>query len=179
MFFSSIYWNFLKQNTISTFFEALNRYNHQNSQDIPPPPSFPLVISKVVLGLATATTHFQQNALFPTFCIFSLISPFSHSAVDETVEIFSQKAGKHFKTSCRFSFYLFTSLQIDNTSVFQYSSFFPFACMERILQLISVKNITFKSSYNWFNIDILRLLQPPTAIFSHVLSHLNYFIYIK
>ena len=135
MFFSSIYWNFLKQNTISTFFEALNRYNHQNSQDIPPPPSFPLVISKVVLGLATATTHFQQNALFPTFCIFSLISPFSHSAVDEIVEIFSQKAGKHFKTSCRFSFYLFTSLQIDNTSVFQYSSimvmwlFFPKPCI--------------------------------------------------
>ena len=86
-------------------------------------PSFtPNVISKALLGLAMATTHFQQNALFPTFCIFSLISPFSHSAVDGIVEIFSQKAGKHFKTSCRFSFYLFTSLQTENISVFKYSS---------------------------------------------------------
>ena len=43
--------------------------------------------------------------------------------------------------------------------------------MKRILHLVSVKNITFKSYYNWFKIDILRLLRPLTAIFSH--SHLN------
>ena len=35
-------------------------------------------------------------------------------------------------------------------------------------------NVTFKSSYNWFKIDVLRLLRPPTAIFRHVHSHLNY-----
>ena len=51
--------------------------------------------------------------------------------------------------------------------------------MKRNLNLVSVKNITFKSSYNRFKIDILRLLRPPTAIFSHVHSHLNYYIYIK
>ena len=49
--------------------------------------------------------------------------------------------------------------------------------MKLILHLVSVKNVTFKSSYNWFKIDILRLLRPPTAIFSHVHSHLNYFMY--
>ena len=32
-----------------------------------------------------------------------------------------------------------------------------------ILHLVSIKNITFKSSYNWFKIDILRLPRPPTA----------------
>ena len=37
--------------------------------------------------------------------------------------------------------------------------------------MASVKNIYSKSSYNWCKIDILRLLRPPTAIFSH--SHLN------
>ena len=37
--------------------------------------------------------------------------------------------------------------------------------MKRILYLVSVKNITFKSSYNWFKIDILGLLRPLTAIF--------------
>ena len=35
--------------------------------------------------------------------------------------------------------------------------------MKQILHLISVKNITFKSSYNWFKIGILGLLWPPTA----------------
>lgn len=38
--------------------------------------------------------------------------------------------------------------------------------------LLSVKNIIFKSSC-WSKIDIFRLLQPPTTIFSHVHSHLN------
>ena len=50
--------------------------------------------------------------------------------------------------------------------------FFPFQLnltyMKRILHSFSVKNINFKSSYNWFKIDILRLLWPPTAIFSHI-----------
>ena len=50
--------------------------------------------------------------------------------------------------------------------------------IKRILHLVSVKNITFKSSYNWFKIDIRRLLRPLTAIFSHVHNHLNYYIYI-
>ena len=46
-----------------------------------------------------------------------------------------------------------------------------------ILHLVSVKKITFKSFYNWFNIDILRLLRPPTAIFSHVqvTSNITYY----
>ena len=35
--------------------------------------------------------------------------------------------------------------------------------MKHILHLASVKNITFKSSYNWFKIDILRLVRPGTA----------------
>ena len=30
------------------------------------------------------------------------------------------------------------------------------------------KNITFKSSYDWFKIDVLRLIRPLTAIFSPV-----------
>ena len=37
--------------------------------------------------------------------------------------------------------------------------------MKRILHLVTVKNIIFKSSYNWFKIDILGLLRPLTAIF--------------
>ena len=40
------------------------------------------------------------------------------------------------------------------------------------------KNITLKSSYNWFKIDIRWLLRPLTAIFSDVYSHLNYYIYV-
>ena len=50
--------------------------------------------------------------------------------------------------------------------------------MKRILHLVSVKNITFKSSYNWFKIDILRPVWPLTAIFSPVKGHLNYYYYI-
>ena len=51
--------------------------------------------------------------------------------------------------------------------------------MKLILHLFPVKTIIFKSSYNWFKIDILRLLWPsirlPTSsIFSHIQSHLNY-----
>ena len=49
--------------------------------------------------------------------------------------------------------------------------------MKLILHLASVKNLTFKSSYNWFKIDFCWLLRPPTAIFSHVHSHLNYYIH--
>ena len=41
------------------------------------------------------------------------------------------------------------------------------------IHLASVKKITFQSSYNWFKIDILRQLRPPTAIFSHIHSPLN------
>ena len=44
--------------------------------------------------------------------------------------------------------------------------------------MVSLKNITFKSSYNWFPIDILRLVRPLIAIFSPVQDHLNYYIYI-
>ena len=50
-----------------------------------------------------------------------------------------------------------------------------YICMKRILHLVSVKNIMSKFSYNWFKIDILRLLRPLTAIFSHVHGHLNYY----
>ena len=35
--------------------------------------------------------------------------------------------------------------------------------MKRILNLVSVKNITLKSSYNWFKIDIHQQLRPLTA----------------
>ena len=35
--------------------------------------------------------------------------------------------------------------------------------MKRILHLVSVKNITFKSSYNWLKIDIHQQLRPLTA----------------
>ena len=35
--------------------------------------------------------------------------------------------------------------------------------MKQILHLVSVKNITFKSSYNWFKIDIHQQLRPLTA----------------
>ena len=44
--------------------------------------------------------------------------------------------------------------------------------------MVSVKHITFKSSYNWFKIDILSLVRPLTAIFSPVQGHLNYYTYI-
>ena len=50
--------------------------------------------------------------------------------------------------------------------------------MKRILRLVSVKNITFKSSFDWFKFDILRLVRPLTAIYSPVQGHLNYYIYI-
>ena len=48
--------------------------------------------------------------------------------------------------------------------------------MKLILHLFPVKTIIFKSSYNWFKIDILRLHRLSTAMFSHVHSHLNYYI---
>ena len=37
--------------------------------------------------------------------------------------------------------------------------FFSFAIESYIYTHVSVKNIPFKSSYNWFKIDILRLVQ--------------------
>ena len=36
-------------------------------------------------------------------------------------------------------------------------------CMNQILHLVSVRNIVFKSSYNWFKIDIHQQLRPLTA----------------
>ena len=51
-------------------------------------------------------------------------------------------------------------------------------CMKQILHLVSVNNITFKSSYNWFKIDILMLVRPLTAIFSPVQDLLKYYILI-
>ena len=50
--------------------------------------------------------------------------------------------------------------------------------MKQILHLDSVKNVTFKSSYNWFKINILRLVLPLTAILSPVQGHLNSYEYI-
>ena len=50
--------------------------------------------------------------------------------------------------------------------------------MKRILHLVSVKNNTFESSYNWFKVDILRLVRPLTAIFGPAQGHLNYYIYV-
>ena len=35
--------------------------------------------------------------------------------------------------------------------------------MKQILHLVSVKNITFTSSYNWFKIDIHQQLRPLTT----------------
>ena len=57
--------------------------------------------------------------------------------------------------------------------------------IKRILHLASVKNVTFKSSYNWFKINNQRLVLPLTAILSPVQGHLNsyeyiiYYLYIK
>merc|ERR1711963_990232 len=46
--------------------------------------------------------------------------------------------------------------------------------IKRILHLVSVKNITIKSSHNWFKIDNLGLLRLLTAIFSTVrLSYIH------
>ena len=41
--------------------------------------------------------------------------------------------------------------------------FFSFAIESYIYTHVSVKNITFKSSYNWFIIDIHQQLRPLTA----------------
>ena len=40
--------------------------------------------------------------------------------------------------------------------------------VKRILHLVSVKNITFKSSYNWFKIDIHQQLRPLTAYLAYL-----------
>ena len=37
--------------------------------------------------------------------------------------------------------------------------------------------ISAQTDQDWFKIDIRWLLRPPTAIFIHVHSHLNYYIY--
>ena len=54
-----------------------------------------------------------------------------------------------------------------NFQTFFYHTFFLLQLtptqMKRILHLVSVKNITFKSSYNWFKIDIHQQLRPLTA----------------
>ena len=50
-----------------------------------------------------------------------------------------------------------------NVQTFFYPTFFLLQLnptyMKRILHLVSVKNITFKSSYNWFKIDIHQQLR--------------------
>ena len=51
--------------------------------------------------------------------------------------------------------------------------------VKRIIHLVSNKNITFEASYNWVKIDIRWLLRSPTAVFSHVHSHLIYYIHNK
>ena len=51
--------------------------------------------------------------------------------------------------------------------------------MKRISHVVPVKIIILKSSYNWFKIDILRLVRLLTAIFSSVQGHLNYYTYFK
>ena len=51
--------------------------------------------------------------------------------------------------------------------------------MKRILHLVSVKNIIFKSSFNWSK--YWRSSAPPAPdcqLFSHVHSHINYYLYI-
>ena len=54
-----------------------------------------------------------------------------------------------------------------NFQTFFYPTFFLLQLnptyMKWILHLVSVRNIAFKSSYNWFNIDIHQQLQPLTA----------------
>ena len=53
--------------------------------------------------------------------------------------------------------------------------------MKRILHLVPVKIIILlylKSSYNWFESDIPRLVQQLTTIFSPDQSHLNYCTHI-
>ena len=59
------------------------------------------------------------------------------------------------------------SLNGHNFQTFFYPTFFLLqfnpTYMKRILHKVSVKNITFKSSYDWFKIDIHQQLQPLTA----------------
>ena len=55
-----------------------------------------------------------------------------------------------------FSTHLFTPLFFCNWILYM-------IYMKRILHLVSVKNITFKSSYNWLKIDIHQQLRPLTA----------------
>ena len=50
--------------------------------------------------------------------------------------------------------------------------------MKRILHLVPVKIIILTFPYNWFKIDIIRLVQPLTAILSPVQGHLSYNLYI-
>ena len=51
--------------------------------------------------------------------------------------------------------------------------------MKRILHLVSVKNITFKSSYKWLKIHILRLLQLLTANISKSQLRESFLCYFK
>ena len=52
-----------------------------------------------------------------------------------------------------------------NFQTFFYPTFFLLQLNPSYIKhLVSVKNIAFKSSYNWFKIDIHRLLRPPTDI---------------
>ena len=51
--------------------------------------------------------------------------------------------------------------------------------MKRILHLVSVKNITFKSSYNWFKIDIHQQLRPLTANYLAMFKITSTTIYIR
>ena len=94
------------------------------------------------------------------------ISPFAkyseNQAVQQVIQVIKEREGIQKKVD-----------------IFHPIFFFCKIYMKRIVNLVSVQNITFKSSYNWFKIDIQSLLRPLTVIFSHVHSHLNYYIYHK
>ena len=49
--------------------------------------------------------------------------------------------------------------------------------MKRILHLVPIKNIVFKSSYNWFKIDIHQQLRPLTANYSAMFKVISTTIY--
>ena len=51
------------------------------------------------------------------------------------------------------------------------------AYMKRILHSVSVKNISFKSSYNWLKIDIHQQLRPLTANYLAIFKVISTTIY--
>ena len=104
-------------------------------------------------------------------------------------------AHSEFFASCARSPFSLKSYSILNFVIFQtnstngtnfhpyfYPTFFSFASnltyMKQILHLVSVKNITFRSSYIWFKIDMHQQLRPLTANYLAMFKVISSTIYI-